>query len=363
VEKQVVFYSICRACGLLALGRALMRRSPHLIIINYHRAEGHLRKQLLYIRKHYRVMHLEEALEEFFAPEGQKKAVRDRRTPVVLTFDDGYRSCYTHALPLARELQVPLSIFLVPEYVGSEKRFWWLEGTELVEHAQASELTLGERCYRLSNAADRQALAEEIYRRTCYAHSVAERETFLAEMREKLAVPPEHQQDATCILNWEEIREMQESGWFSFGAHTMYHPVLAELSDPAEVEYEVRECRKVLQERLGLPVRVFAYPLGRMIDIGEYAVAAVEKAGYDWALTTIWAANTPQSQPLLLARQQYNANWHWLLIAAGMAGLSPFFDKIFPYGRIVLGLGSKVKASFSRLFSPAVRGRVEVKNT
>lgn len=363
MEKQVVFYSICRVCGLLALGRALMRRSPHLIIINYHRAEGHLRKQLLYIRKHYRVMHLEEALEEFYAPEGSKKPERDRRIPVVLTFDDGYRNCYTYALPLARELQVPISIFLVPEYVGSEKRFWWLEGTELVEHAQVSETEIDGRRYCLAESGDREALAQEIYHRARYARSIVERETFLEEIRTKLAVKPEQHKDAFCVLNWDEVREMQESGWVSFGAHTMYHPVLAELSDPTEINYEVSECRKVLQERLGLPVRVFAYPLGRMEDIGNEAVTAVQRAGYSWALTTVQAVNTPQSQPHLLARLQFDANWHWLLIAAGIAGLAPIFERIFPYGRAVLALGSRTKTSFSRFLTPASKKQVEVKNT
>ena len=151
MEKQVVFYGICRACGLLALGRSLLRRSQRLIIINYHRASGgDLRRQFLYLRKHYRVMHLEEALEELYASDGGKKPKRDKRTPVVLAFDDGYRDNYTHAFPLAKELQVPISIFLIPEYVGSEKRFWWLEGKELVQHAQVDEVTLAGSTYRLS---------------------------------------------------------------------------------------------------------------------------------------------------------------------------------------------------------------------
>ena len=76
---------------------------------------------------------------------------------------------------------------------------------------------------------------------------------------------------------------MQESGWVSFGAHTMHHPDLGTLVDPAEVRREVGECRTMLEKQLEHPVRIFAYPFGR---IGDHGLCAVKQTGYDWAVTT-----------------------------------------------------------------------------
>src|SRR5438067_4891813 len=97
----------------------LRHKGGHLVILNYHRASGgDLRRHLLYLRRHYRMLHLEEALEELYTSKPTERMC-DRRTPLVLTFDDGYRDNYTHAFALARELRVPLTIFLVPGYVES----------------------------------------------------------------------------------------------------------------------------------------------------------------------------------------------------------------------------------------------------
>src|SRR5712691_3657132 len=126
--------------GLVKLVRWWTRRSgQRLIILNYHCASGgDLRRHLLYLRRHYRMMHLEEALEELYTP-CEKKRKQDRRTPFALTFDDGYRDNYTHGFALARELQIPITIFLIPGYIENGHCFWWLECEHLVRLARMDE--------------------------------------------------------------------------------------------------------------------------------------------------------------------------------------------------------------------------------
>src|SRR4051794_26793697 len=118
--------------GLVQLARWWTRRSGQgLVILCYHQASGgNLRQHLLHLRRHYRVLHLEAALEELYTPHKGGSPGRDRRIPLVLTFDDGYRDHYTHAFALACELRVPFSIFLVPGYIESGSHFWWKEGDQ-----------------------------------------------------------------------------------------------------------------------------------------------------------------------------------------------------------------------------------------
>ncbi|MGZ6388954.1 MAG: polysaccharide deacetylase family protein, partial [Ktedonobacterales bacterium] len=122
-------------------------------------------------------------------------------------------------------------------------------------------------------------------------------------------------------LSWPEVCEMAASGWVSFGAHTQHHPVLAQLTDAAEVAHEVGDCRQVLEQQLRHPVQTFAYPLGRPEHIGPQAPKAVRQAGYRWALTTLRGVNTPQTNPYLLHRIGTNHDDHWLVTAAQTAGV------------------------------------------
>lgn len=320
--------------GLVAFARFLMRRSGRrLIILNYHRASGgDLRRHLLHLQRYYHVMHLEEALQTLYAPTPS----HDRRTPLVLTFDDGYHDNYTHAFTLVRSLRVPITIFLVPGYLESGDYFWWGEGHRLVKRATVDEFVLDGRKYHLKQEADQ--LAHLIDARLRHAVSVAERETFLHAIREQLAVPAivTVDEEGNRPLTWTEVKEMEQGGWVSFGAHTMHHPVLAYLKEPAEVHSEVSECRRVLAEQLGHPIRTFAYPIGRFEHIGENAVQAVQAAGYDWAVTTVHGINTPESDPYRLGRILGDVSRHWLVMAAEVSGIWSFFAPIW---KAVVGKG------------------------
>ena len=335
MRKQLgIFAAACLYySGLVGLARWFMRRSgPQLIILNYHRASGgDLRRHLLYLRRHYRMLHLEEALDELYTVGERGKMGDDRRTRLALTFDDGYRDNYTLAFRIASVLQVPITIFLVPGYVENGSRFWWLEGKYLAQHSEVAQVTLEGCTYNLKQPEDRHLLAQAIDSRLRHARTVDERETFLTRVRGLLSVPlsVSVEEEEERPLTWAEVGKMQESGWVSFGAHTMHHPILAYLANPAEVQYEVGECRRVLEERLGHPVSVFAYPVGRSEHIGAPALEAVQQAGYRWAVTTIHGVNTLESNPLRLGRVLGDVSRHWLVMAAETSGIWQFFSPLW----------------------------------
>src|SRR6266480_5476593 len=98
-KEQVPMYRriemLIAAClhhsGLLKLGRWWTERSgKRLIILNYHCAAGgdfyrtvggDLRRHLLYLRRHYRILHLEAALKELYMlPYENAPQRRDRCT-------------------------------------------------------------------------------------------------------------------------------------------------------------------------------------------------------------------------------------------------------------------------------------------
>ena len=319
--------------GLVYLARWWTRRSSQrLIILNYHRASaGNLRRHFSYLKKHYRILHIDTALDELYTPI-QKNTQQHKKqlTALSITFDDGYRDNYTYAYPLAAELHVPFTIYLVPGYIESGTCFWWEEGKRLVSQTQVSTATIEERSYDLKKPDERALLVTAIDKHVRHARSVSERETFLTSTRAKLSVTstPLKAEASSLPLTWEQVKEMDASGWVSFGAHTMHHPILAYLTDYHEMQQEIVECRTLLEQQLGHSVYSFAYPVGQMQHIGSDVRNTVYKAGYKWAVTTSYGINGPESDAYMLRRIEVDVDQHWLLLAAEAAGLWGFFSRL-----------------------------------
>lgn len=339
MEKRIlIFLAACfYYTGIIHLVYWWKRRQgSYLTILNYHQAAegGELRDHLRYLRRYYRVMHLDAALDELYTPNKNKNARTDWRAPLVVTLDDGYKDNYTHGLKAATELQTPITIFLIPGYINSGERFWWLEADYLLAHTQVNEATLEGKNYQLNQPAERTALLQYINQRVRLAPSVAEREAFIQQARLALGHPDglTEQEHLALPMSWEEALEVDKSEWVSFGAHTVNHPILGFLDSPEEAAYEVRESRTLLEERLGHRLRSFAYPVGWLDQAGYAGVRAVHETGFDWAVTTVYGFNTPETDPYLLRRIETDVNEHWLMIAAKACG---FWDSFTHLTRVL----------------------------
>jgi peptidoglycan/xylan/chitin deacetylase (PgdA/CDA1 family) len=88
---------------------------------------------------------------------------------------------------------------------------------------------------------------------------------------------PEHGR----IMTFDELRQLAAMG-VEIGGHTMTHPHLSQ-SAPAEQEWEISACRRVLEAELQREVRAFAYPYGSALDYSEESMRRVQEAGYAFA--------------------------------------------------------------------------------
>lgn len=78
------------------------------------------------------------------------------------------------------------------------------------------------------------------------------------------------------IMTWEQAKELANSNMI-IGSHTKTHPYLNRLPDVSRQEDEIVNSKKILEEHLGVPVTVFAYPYGAYNSSLE---TMVKKAGY-----------------------------------------------------------------------------------
>jgi peptidoglycan/xylan/chitin deacetylase (PgdA/CDA1 family) len=110
-------------------------------------------------------------------------------------------------------------------------------------------------------------------------------------------------------LNERQVRRLLRAGW-ELDAHSVSHPDLTSLG-AAQLEHEVAGSRRELRRRFGVPVDFFCYPSGRY---DRRVIAAVRRAGFLGATTTVEAFATPQ-RPFELSRVRVDRS-------DGVAGLA-----------------------------------------
>ena len=176
------------------------------------------------------------------------------KRPVLVTFDDGYRSVLDRALPVLERHGLPAVVFVCAEPVLRSRQFWFdtlcnRDG----ETAVLNAATLPYEEWRaLRDSLSTTASADEIHRPMTPA----------------------------------ELRRVADSPLIEIGGHTVSHPSLACAGLEMQRE-EISDCRTALQQLLGSDVRSFAYPFGkRGPHYTTETVAAVRHAGFDVAFTT-----------------------------------------------------------------------------
>ena len=289
------------------LPRMQRRYTPRFAILCYHRVgtggvplysqlPTHLfDAQMRYLKKRFRLISLDQLMEEMEAPRTVEPAV-------AITFDDGYRGLFTEAFPALQKHNIPATVFLTAHCIETGEVAWYdrIFLALRVAPDDRLEIQLDEpKVFSLQSSAARMQAAVEIvtYLRGASPES---RKQCCADLESKVALPQDELRER--MLTWEQVRAMQRGG-ISFGAHTMTHPVVSRLSR-LEMEWEILESKRLLEERLDTPVRHFAFPFGKQEECGEAALAVLAKVGFKSAATTEWGLNSPGTHPFYLRRVQ-----------------------------------------------------------
>ena len=99
-------------------------------------------------------------------------------------------------------------------------------------------------------------------------------------------------------LTWGALAEAVASGFVTIGAHTHSHADLS-IASATEARDEMRKSRDLIEDRLGLPCRHFAYPWA----VGSEAAEAATRTLFDSAALHVWKTNrTGRTDPYALGR-------------------------------------------------------------
>jgi peptidoglycan/xylan/chitin deacetylase (PgdA/CDA1 family) len=290
-----------------SLGLSRRAAHPKFLVLCYHRigTEGVplfselpsdvFDAQMRYVRSRYRVISLDDLCQEMEQPSRKGDAI-------AVTFDDGYRDLHTHALPILRKYKIPATIFLPVSCIERGEVPWYDRIFLALKVFPKDEFEIildRPRSFQLISLQARLETAAEIiqYLRTLPDHR---RKEYCAALEAQIILPQDELKDR--MLTWHQIRAMCREG-ITFGSHTMTHPAVSQLTG-AQLDGELGESKRALENRIGSPVVHFAYPFGQPADCGTAAIPFLARNGYRSAATTVEGVNEPGDNRYELRRSQ-----------------------------------------------------------
>jgi peptidoglycan/xylan/chitin deacetylase (PgdA/CDA1 family) len=220
-------------------------------------------RQLSFLRKNFEVLLLDEIAKRL--SDG-----KDIGRCCAVTFDDGWKDNYTVAFPILKKHAFPATIFLATGFIGVKRNFW---PDEL--KCYLNEMALSpERLHYPKIAQDyfpirgnkTHPISKESFHELCIEKlkkvAPEERNAILETLRELSAVTP----PAAETISWDQARLMLESGIVRFGAHTVNHEILDQVSEE-RVIHEIRESKNHIEKELAYRVNSFSYPNGNFTAI------------------------------------------------------------------------------------------------
>lgn len=231
-----------------------------------------------WLSRHFRVLPLGEAVARMRTGQLPARAL-------AITFDDGYADNLHVAHPILRKHGVSATFFIATGFLNGG-RMWNDTIIEAIRRWQGEACDAGQLGqYRLDSISARRQAIDAILGRAKYLE-FTERSRFVDEFARRCGAPlPDN-----LMMTSDEVRALAAGGQ-EIGAHTRLHPILARL--PADqARSEILDGRAELEDMLGSPVRLFAYPNGRPgQDYTAEHVHMVREAGFDAAVSTAAGAS------------------------------------------------------------------------
>src|SRR5258706_6645572 len=210
---------------------------------------------------------------------------------LAVTVDDGGRDFLINAYPVFKAYRIPVTVFLVSGFLDKKLWLWWDQVRFQIEHSRRTSFQLplspGRPPVKFDvDTEEQRQQAIETISEALKKLREPERTEILKALPRLLDVelphdPPSHM----APLDWSAVRHLAENG-VDVGAHTVTHPVLSLMADFEEVQQEIGNSKKRIEEELHRPVLHFSYPFGGREHFNDETVKVVEQCQFHTAVTT-----------------------------------------------------------------------------
>lgn len=254
-------------------------------------------RHLDYLQQHYELI----SMDEFYH---RWKQYSFTGKEVTLTFDDGYKNNLTVMAPILQKRGIPFTIFISTNHIDSGKRFTTFIGRAIVFYTQLSHIRIPE--IGLDTSLSSTMQRKKVFKHISYIvkHSDINKVNLITQQLIELLSPSEYQElceyyQADSLMDWKDVATLKREYGCTIGSHCLDHFICNDFQEKEEIERQITESKKRIEEKLGISCQYFAYPNG---NANPTALAVAEKAGYKLAFITDYKRITPETSAFCMPR-------------------------------------------------------------
>jgi peptidoglycan/xylan/chitin deacetylase (PgdA/CDA1 family) len=197
------------------------------------------------------------------------------RKPLLITFDDAYRSVLTAAAPVLREANAPSIFFIIPSLVSGDSL-----PIDNVLSLAVEEIGIDRVADLVRRSGPPQTSVGEMISKSISKMSLKEvSDIKKAILRTLGTTEAEVRKEARIFLEPEDLIELNASG-IAVGNHSMSHSHFRGLSED-ELDFEIVQSRLALERLSGRSVRSLSVPYGDARDATERTVGLASASGHE----------------------------------------------------------------------------------
>jgi peptidoglycan/xylan/chitin deacetylase (PgdA/CDA1 family) len=299
------------------------RDNPSWVPLRPRLSRKKLEEDLWILSRRYRFVSLEDAVDML---QGVKPM---QPYSMVLTFDDGYRNNFTHALPILRRYNAPATYYIPTGFLDNPKPFWFDRLDYALQQTQVNGREGKVASFTMNLDSSNRTALRESYKRLRHTAKDLEMSDleFLREM-EGLAGQLEEESgraladiqyddDWSAILTWDQI-EKDGNGNVTIGSHTVDHIRLGLVEAEIACDQLARSKRDI-EIHTGKSCLSLCYPNGSFTD---ETIALAKDCGYLCGVTTKEGLNRPGDDTMRLRRVNVPTNVNSNELLMRICGLS-----------------------------------------
>jgi peptidoglycan/xylan/chitin deacetylase (PgdA/CDA1 family) len=228
------------------------------------------------------------------------------RTPVAITFDDGWEDNASTAFPIASALKIPFTIFVCPELMDMAEPFWPEKvvglfrsagnSTDSIRQISRSLMSCGYPEWAYAVASTNGSRCDILIERLKSLSSEERRRVLQSLLSGRIPQGQSGNGTVDRTVSWSQARQLRNAG-INFGSHTQHHEILPAVQRE-RAEQEVKDSRAAIEEHLGT-CSTFSYPNG---DFSKEVQEIVASCGYKRAFINCPGVWREQDDPFLIPR-------------------------------------------------------------